>query len=133
MGPLFSTDEGFEGGQLPLGSLGKVAYWLLARGQDWRLHKPVTLCSFLQKFCTAVLEAPHISASQGLDALNGIAAQNILAGKNLLRAHFRPLRRCEEQHQDRVRRPLCQTTNLVLKEQNCWLMTCQITSSHCML
>jgi hypothetical protein len=22
-------------------------------------------------------------------------------------------------------------THLVLKEQNCWLMTCQITSSHC--
>ena len=33
-----------------------VAYWLLARGQAWRLHRPVKLNSLRQNFCDLVLK-----------------------------------------------------------------------------
>lgn len=32
-----------------------VAYWLLARGQELRLHRPVRLYSWRQNFCVSVL------------------------------------------------------------------------------
>jgi hypothetical protein len=32
-----------------------VAYREFAKGHDWRLHRPVTLYSFRQKFCVEVL------------------------------------------------------------------------------
>lgn len=39
----------------PFSSL-MVAYWLLASGQEERLHSPVRLYSLRQKFCVFVLQ-----------------------------------------------------------------------------
>ncbi len=46
--------EGRQLAHLPFSSR-IVAYLLLARGQELRLHSPVTLYSFLQKFWLLVL------------------------------------------------------------------------------
>ncbi len=48
--PRGTTEEAALKEALPLYSR-TVAYWLLARGQDWRLQSPVKLYSFRQKCC----------------------------------------------------------------------------------
>lgn len=117
-----------------------VAYLLFASGHELRLQRPVTLYSFLQKFCVCILHTTiqtHTPFSLRITMNRKFhwgPKRNFIQETSWTTSAFISISfwaysttKMQDRSRDR------EFTHFDLKLQCTWLMTCHITSSDCIL